>query len=383
MKKEISTIGGRSAGASLRTSLEMKSSMKSHSTNTILQPKTKQYDENAGRENHEYFFIFNQWRRMEVLSTTFGLIGLLIGILCYEYDVGGAEDLVFVSDTERTKYTAMEAKRFRDPVTRLLRWVSFSSSCVAVFFLGMRNHYKVRWVNAYFNKALREKNRNQHRNMYYFYNEAMLGSKDTEATIHDMYLKERQFFNMKFTAECFLNLICPLPFFDYYITSRIINTTADSAENEFIVYNLNDFLLILMFVRLGFLHRSLNNFNLYSDAYSMKICKMYGFDGGFKFSVKVQMMTNPGFLVIYDFTTQILVLAYILRLVEYPYHSRRDQTSNNPLDHYYNSLWLIIMTITTVGYGDQFPRTELGRFIAVIASMWGAVVISLVVVTTV
>lgn len=110
---------------------------------------------------------------------------------------------------------------------------------------------------------------------------------------------------------------------------------------------------------------------------------MYGFDGGFKFSVKVQMMTNPGFLVIYDFTTQILVLAYILRLVEYPYHSRRDQTSNNPLDHYYNSLWLIIMTITTVGYGDQFPRTELGRFIAVIASMWGAVVISLVVVTTV
>ena len=90
--------------------------------------------------------------------------------------------------------------------------------------------------------------------------------------------------------------------------------------NEKQVYNINDILLVLMFFRIGFLYRTLINFNVYADAYSMKLCKLYGFSGGFRFSIKVKMLKNPGQLVLYDFTIQILVMAYILRLVERPYH---------------------------------------------------------------
>lgn len=41
------------------------------------------------------------------------------------------------------------------------------------------------------------------------------------------------------------------------------------------------------------------------------------------------------------------------------------------------------MTLTTVGYGDLHPNTEFGRFVAVITAIWGAILISLIVVATV
>lgn len=41
------------------------------------------------------------------------------------------------------------------------------------------------------------------------------------------------------------------------------------------------------------------------------------------------------------------------------------------------------MTLTTVGYGDLHPKTRLGRLIAVITAIWGAILISLIVVATV
>ena len=106
-------------------------------------------------ENQKYFFIFNQWRRMDVFSTVFGLIGLVVGVLSYEYDVSRKEDLVFVSDKMRREETAMQGKRFNDPVTKLMRWITFGCSCMAVLFLCLRNHYKLMWINAYFNKSMR------------------------------------------------------------------------------------------------------------------------------------------------------------------------------------------------------------------------------------
>lgn len=45
-----------------------------------------------------------------------------------------------------------------------------------------------------------------------------------------------------------------------------------------------------------------------------------------------------------------------------------------------NVIWFTIITMTTVGYGDFYPRTLIGRIIDVFLIVWGSVIVSLIIV---
>ena len=58
-----------------------------------------------------------------------------------------------------------------------------------------------------------------------------------------------------------------------------------------------------------------------------------------------------------------------------------DDDNHGMMDNYFNALWLIVITLTTVGYGDVSPCTNPGRIIAMISALWGAFLISLLVIS--
>jgi hypothetical protein len=41
-----------------------------------------------------------------------------------------------------------------------------------------------------------------------------------------------------------------------------------------------------------------------------------------------------------------------------------------------DSLWVLLLSVSTVGYGDIYPKTDGGRFVLVINQMLGTVVLS-------
>jgi voltage-gated potassium channel len=82
------------------------------------------------------------------------------------------------------------------------------------------------------------------------------------------------------------------------------------------------------------------------------------------------------------FGLSVYILASLIRIFEVPYYRNHIEYDIYAFDSIFNAIWLITMTVTTVGYGDIHPRTDPGKLICILAALWGAIMISLLVVTT-
>jgi len=122
---------------------------------------------------------------------------------------------------------------------------------------------------------------------------------------------------------------------------------------------LQDFILAFMFLRLLFLVRAVANYSIYTDAYSKKIARQYGFTSGVRFALKCHLTRHPTTTVFVLFTFMVLILSYIMRIFELPYFYGAIVNTTS-LENYFNAIWFTVVTITTVGYGDIVPRTQFG-----------------------
>ena len=139
-------------------------------------------------------------------------------------------------------------------------------------------------------------------------------------------------------------------------------------------------LRIYVFIRAGLILMPYQNTrctNFYKKA--NRLCKMYGCKANFSFSLKCMFKDNPLMLIGIFFTISSIIFAFQIYLVE----RRAAHLSDNPkgmCNNFTNALWLVLMTITTVGYGDYFPHTFIGRIIILIVAIWGTFIVSMMVV---
>ena len=59
----------------------------------------------------------------------------------------------------------------------------------------------------------------------------------------------------------------------------------------------------------------------------------------------------------------------------------KNLSEQNDLAYLLNCIWLIIITMVTVGYGDEFPRSHFGRIVIIIASILGMLLVSIIIVS--
>jgi hypothetical protein len=75
----------------------------------------------------------------------------------------------------------------------------------------------------------------------------------------------------------------------------------------------------------------------------------------------------------------VAFFAFIIRIAETPFLLINNDPWTYPLD-FNTFLWMTFITMTTVGYGDVFPYTPLGRILTVALCVWGLFLMSIIVI---
>jgi hypothetical protein len=106
---------------------------------------------------------------------------------------------------------------------------------------------------------------------------------------------------------------------------------------------------------------------------------------GLGFSFRSMMENTPLQFVIAILVLVTFILAYALRVAERPVCEEwahvldRCGIYDDNYSHFTTALWNVIITMTTVGYGDIFPVSHAGRVVATLACFSGVVLVALLV----
>ena len=152
-------------------------------------------------------------------------------------------------------------------------------------------------------------------------------------------------------------------------------TTNKKYNLKRLTYNVNDILLLIQCLRLLYL---IVIFVILSKFYSPRadrICKMMGKRLDLFFSFRALFINNTALMLAYCSIIICTMLAYMLKILSYPTNYETETSFRN----FGNCFYFVIITMTTVGYGDMFPITTLGRVVGIAIGFAGTVVVALIV----
>ena len=97
------------------------------------------------------------------------------------------------------------------------------------------------------------------------------------------------------------------------------------------------------------------------------------------FSYKAIYRCHPFRVLMVLLLISVTVFGLGIRVYERPF-SEDNFDETQQFKYVWNSMWLTLMCMTTVGYGDIYPFTHVGRFLCVYACLWGVFLVSLVII---
>ena len=160
-------------------------------------------------------------------------------------------------------------------------------------------------------------------------------------------------------------------------------------ENIKTVYSVNDLLTMAIFMRVFYVLRTMVMHTPYYNNSAHRLFLFTKSDCSYTFALRCMMKNYPLVLMFAIFTALVFFFAYLLKISERPliYAILMRERLTNPnyvvlydLSDYMNCVWLLIITMTTVGYGDYTPKTISGRSIIVAACMLGIMTVSMIVI---
>ena len=138
-----------------------------------------------------------------------------------------------------------------------------------------------------------------------------------------------------------------------------------------------------MFLRLYFVISALVHTGYQASLAGRRACRTQGFNMTLSYLTKTYLQEAPIQTVSTMTLSVTIVFAYIVRIWESPFYTAASDGTDalTPFDSYLNACWFIIITITTVGYGDYTPVTPMGRFFSILVCFVGTFLISILIAT--
>lgn len=167
--------------------------------------------------------------------------------------------------------------------------------------------------------------------------------------------------------EIFVHLLTPYPFVDFGFQMILLGTE--------IYFRFMTFLYILSFFKVYTVFRLIGIYSRFTDSLSEKYCRSHGIGAGVLFAIKSTIKEAPFKTVMFFLISLTLLLGIIIRMLEV-----LDPNSRDKYSHFTNGFWQIIIALTTVGYGEIFPITHLGRFTVLLGVFLGTFLVSVTIV---
>ena len=152
------------------------------------------------------------------------------------------------------------------------------------------------------------------------------------------------------------------------------------------VYPYVSIITLFYFPKFYYFLKIVNHYSSFSQKKVQQLAEENKRTAGFEFSFKAYLQQKPFTMLFLMFTVSVVFYMFILRTVEYGFTNDLSNINSSSkvildpnLKKYFDVFWVVTITMTTVGYGDIYPNTHLGRFVAFFASITGTCIISLMI----
>ena len=143
-----------------------------------------------------------------------------------------------------------------------------------------------------------------------------------------------------------------------------------------IIYPLSPLFNAFLSFRIFYILKLLNVFSLYRIPKNEKILLKYSIRPDFFFNIKAYQKRYPFFSLVFIFLITIYTFGLFVRYFEM-YYWEGVITSRQLWNYRWNAFWCLFISMTTVAFGDFYPKTHMGRVLIILSTIVGIYFISM------